>query len=193
MPLPVLQTKRLSCDGCEQTLCYSIRCMLSRRGISRSNRWRAITKVPVQQGYGELHVENRRIRPVLQVVLEFRQTKRHYLVCGARKLGRMGWIRIVAERTDAEQRRCHRMGGQQRKGSLSCACFHRFKSAHIYLILFVQDRHTVGRSRPIVDSSQDWLLISGEEDFEGGVAFTTLEFARFFTTCDEYDRDIKVC
>ena len=51
----------------------------------------------------------------------------------------------------------------------------------------------MGRSRPIVDTSQDWLLISGEEDFEGDdVAFTTLEFARFLTTCDEYDRDMKV-
>ena len=39
-----------------------------------------------------------------------------------------------------------------------------------------------------MDPQQDWILIGG--DNENG--FTTLEFWRNWTTCDERDRDIEV-
>ena len=53
----------------------------------------------------------------------------------------------------------------------------------------LQDRHTLMyRRTPIIDSQQDWYLINGEE--EGG--YTTLEFTRHFTTCDDNDLEIKV-
>ena len=45
------------------------------------------------------------------------------------------------------------------------------------------------RCTPIIDAQQDWYLINGEE--EGG--YTTLEFTRNFTTCDDNDLEIKVC
>ena len=50
----------------------------------------------------------------------------------------------------------------------------------------------------MVDASQDWTLVSGEEvtEFPGTEfehTYTTLEFKRNFTSCDENDRDIKVC
>lgn len=44
------------------------------------------------------------------------------------------------------------------------------------------------RALPPIDKSQDWFLISGEE--ENG--FTVLEFSRNLTTCDPKDLEIKV-
>ena len=52
----------------------------------------------------------------------------------------------------------------------------------------MQDRFAEGRYRPPIDKSQDWFLISGEE--QGG--FTALEFSRNLTTCDPRDLEIKV-
>ena len=52
----------------------------------------------------------------------------------------------------------------------------------------MQDRFAVDRYLPPVDESQDWFLVSGEE--ENG--YTILEFTRNLTTCDKYDLVIKV-
>ena len=57
---------------------------------------------------------------------------------------------------------------------------------HIFLTL--QDRFAEQQALPPIDPSQDWFLVSGEE--EGG--YTILEFTRNWTTCDERDRDIVV-
>ena len=53
----------------------------------------------------------------------------------------------------------------------------------------LQDRFAVDRYLSPVDESQDWFLVSGEE--ENG--HTILEFTRNLTTCDDKDLDIKVC
>ena len=57
------------------------------------------------------------------------------------------------------------------------------------LISFVlQDRFAIDRFLPPVDESQDWFLVSGEE--ENG--YTILEFMRHLSSCDQNDLDIKV-
>ena len=53
----------------------------------------------------------------------------------------------------------------------------------------LQDRFAIDRSLPPIDESQDWFLISGDE--ENGC--TILEFTRKLTTCDDNDLEIKVC
>ena len=57
----------------------------------------------------------------------------------------------------------------------------------LYLHLF-QDRYAVDRVLPPIDSSQDWFLVSGEE--ENGI--TVLEFTRNLTSCDDKDLNIEV-
>jgi hypothetical protein len=53
----------------------------------------------------------------------------------------------------------------------------------------MQDRHAVGRFLPSIDESQDWMLVSGEE--QNGR--TIIEFTRPFLSCDsENDLDITV-
>ena len=52
----------------------------------------------------------------------------------------------------------------------------------------LQDHFAIDRFLPPVDESQDWFLVSGEE--ENG--YTILEFTRKLTTCDDKDLDIKV-
>ena len=52
----------------------------------------------------------------------------------------------------------------------------------------MQDRYAEGRFLPPIDPSQDWFLVSGEE--EGG--YTILEFTRNWTTCDDRDVNIQV-
>ena len=52
----------------------------------------------------------------------------------------------------------------------------------------MQDHFADGRLLPPIDESQDWFLISGEEDH----GFAVLEFSRNLTTCDPRDLDIKV-
>ena len=52
----------------------------------------------------------------------------------------------------------------------------------------MQDRFAIDRYLPPVDESQDWFLVSGEE--ENG--YTILEFTRNLIPCDKYDLDIKV-
>ena len=56
------------------------------------------------------------------------------------------------------------------------------------ILLLLQDRFAVDRFLPPIDESQDWFLVSGEE--ENG--YTVLEFTRNLTSCDENDLDIKV-
>ena len=56
------------------------------------------------------------------------------------------------------------------------------------VIYCLKDRYAETRARPPIDKSQDWFLISGEE--ENG--FTILEFSRNLTTCDTKDLEIKV-
>ena len=52
-----------------------------------------------------------------------------------------------------------------------------------------QDRFAFDRLRPPpVDPSQDWFLVSGEE--ENG--YTVLEFTRNLTSCDVNDLNIEV-
>jgi len=51
----------------------------------------------------------------------------------------------------------------------------------------VSDRHTVARSPPMTDLSQDWHLVSGEET--GG--YTRICVARLIDTCDVDDKTIK--
>ena len=51
-----------------------------------------------------------------------------------------------------------------------------------------QDRHTTeNHTAPILDASQDWLLLHGEENDQG----TILKFIRKLDTCDSPD-DIPV-
>ena len=52
----------------------------------------------------------------------------------------------------------------------------------------MQDRYAVDRYLPPMDDSQDWRLLSGEEQ-DG---YTILEFTRDLTNCDEYDINIEV-
>ena len=59
---------------------------------------------------------------------------------------------------------------------------------HACMYSSMQDRYAETRALPPIDDSQDWFLISAEE--EGG--FTILEFSRNLTTCDSKDLDIKV-
>ena len=59
---------------------------------------------------------------------------------------------------------------------------------NILFTAILQDRFAVDRYLPPVDESQDWFLVSGEE--ENG--YTILEFTRNLTTCDDNDLDIKV-
>ena len=70
--------------------------------------------------------------------------------------------------------------------------FMKNNELHATLILTViyslKDRYAETRARPPIDKSQDWFLISGEE--ENG--FTILEFSRNLTTCDTKDLEIKV-
>ena len=54
--------------------------------------------------------------------------------------------------------------------------------------IILQDRFATDRFLPPIDESQDWFLISGEE--ENG--YTILEFTQNLTTCDEKDLSIKV-
>ena len=56
------------------------------------------------------------------------------------------------------------------------------------LLPLLQDRFAINRYLPPVDKSQDWCLVSGEE--ENG--HTILEFTRKLTTCDDNDLTIKV-
>jgi len=50
-----------------------------------------------------------------------------------------------------------------------------------------QDRFAEGRFLPPVDASQDWYLVSGEEQ-DG---YTTLEFTRSLSTCDNKDLNVE--
>jgi hypothetical protein len=51
-----------------------------------------------------------------------------------------------------------------------------------------QDRHTVGHVQPVIDQSQDWILLHGEENDFG----TMLKIERAMVTCDGNDTDIVV-
>ena len=52
----------------------------------------------------------------------------------------------------------------------------------------LQDRFAIDRFLPPVDESQDWFMVSSEE--ENG--YTILEFNRKLTTCDDKDLTIQV-
>jgi hypothetical protein len=54
--------------------------------------------------------------------------------------------------------------------------------------IFFQDYHTVEHSAPVLDKSQDWTLLHGEENDFG----TILKIARKLDTCDENDYKISV-
>ena len=53
---------------------------------------------------------------------------------------------------------------------------------HCYNIMLVrfQDYHTVNHSKPLLDASQDWYLLLGQEDD----TWTILKFVRQIDTCD---------
>ncbi|ESO82138.1 hypothetical protein LOTGIDRAFT_135247 [Lottia gigantea] len=50
-----------------------------------------------------------------------------------------------------------------------------------------KDRHSIGHYEPIIDKSQDWILLSGKE--ENGK--TVLKFVRKLRSCDKDDRNIE--
>ena len=50
----------------------------------------------------------------------------------------------------------------------------------------MKDRHSSGHFEPAVDSSQDWILLHGEENDFG----TVLKTVRKLDTCD--DDDVKI-
>lgn len=85
------------------------------------------------------------------------------------------------------------MDRQQRKSAIRCKkIFYAFAS-YVCVSLrsvfdILQDRYAEGRYLPPIDASQDWFLVSGEE--EGG--YTILEFTRNLTTCDSKDLNIEV-
>ena len=54
--------------------------------------------------------------------------------------------------------------------------------------LFLKDRHTTAHAPPVLDKSQDWFLLHGEENDYG----TVLKFARKLDTCDSEDMAIDV-
>jgi hypothetical protein len=54
---------------------------------------------------------------------------------------------------------------------------------------FQQDRHTVGHSPPLVDTSKDWHLLHASEDH----CRTVLKMVRKLDTCDDDDYKITVC
>ena len=72
--------------------------------------------------------------------------------------------------------------------------FHvRYQSMHVadsvrLNFLCLQDRYAEQQALPSIDASQDWFLVSGEE--ENG--FTVLEFNRNLTSCDDRDLNIGV-
>ena len=68
------------------------------------------------------------------------------------------------------------------------ACTQHTVQYTLYIIHTIQDRYATGRFLPSVDLSQDWFLVSGEE--ENG--YTILEFTRNLTSCDMNDLDIEV-
>ena len=65
----------------------------------------------------------------------------------------------------------------------TCTCI-----VHTDYMYALQDRYATGRFLPPVDLSQDWFLVSGEE--ENG--YTILEFTRNLTSCDMNDLNIEV-
>ena len=73
--------------------------------LSLCNRQRADAEVPLQQGHGW--------EWKLQALLELQQTKREHHFCRPCENNRMGRLRTVSKWTNAQQRRDHRMGGQQ--------------------------------------------------------------------------------
>lgn len=71
----------------------------------------------------------------------------------------------------------------------SCSYVNVRKCNYFLSLITVQDRHAIGRFLPPIDESQDWTLISGEE--QNGR--TIIEFSRPFLSCDdENDMDITV-
>ena len=58
----------------------------------------------------------------------------------------------------------------------------------ILQLIYLQDRYAERQALPPIDASQDWFLVSGEE--ENG--FTILEFSRNLTSCDDRDLNIGV-
>ena len=52
----------------------------------------------------------------------------------------------------------------------------------------LQDRYGIGNLEPIIDKSQDWFLL-GHQKSDG---WTSFEFKRNLTTCDDQDLDIEV-
>ncbi|KAH3710540.1 DBH-like monooxygenase protein 1 homolog isoform X2 [Dreissena polymorpha] len=56
------------------------------------------------------------------------------------------------------------------------------KNGHV----FFKDMHTIAHAHPVVDKSQDWFLLHGEENDMG----TSLRFVRKLDTCDADDRVI---
>ena len=59
---------------------------------------------------------------------------------------------------------------------------------HAVFVAILQDRFAIDRFLPPVDESQDWFVVSGEE--ENG--YTILEFTRKLTSCDDKDLTIQV-
>ena len=56
------------------------------------------------------------------------------------------------------------------------------------LLCFMQDRHGVGNTEPVMDKSQDYELIAGSQSN----GKTILKFKRKILACDSEDKDIPV-
>ena len=68
--------------------------------------------------------------------------------------------------------------------------FPKYTTTESFSYMPFQDRHTVGHSMPLIDKSQDWHLLYGEENEFG----TILKFVRQINTCDDTeDMKITVC
>ncbi|XP_061173713.1 DBH-like monooxygenase protein 1 homolog [Saccostrea echinata] len=52
--------------------------------------------------------------------------------------------------------------------------------------VFLKDRHSTGQFEPVIDASQDWILLHGEENQHG----TVIKTVRKLDTCD--DDDVKI-
>ena len=126
------------------------------RSLPLRYRQRADTEVPLQQGHGW--------EWKLQALLELQQTKRECHFCRPCEHNRMGRLRTVSQRTNAQQRRHHRMGGQQRT-SLHASTRARLiwhwqpKKILIFLsLIFIMFVHSVvGPSHCISNYSDHWF------------------------------------
>ena len=110
--------------------------------------------------------------------------------------------RYFPRRTNEQLGRCDRMGDGRRNGNAAsewaanAGMVTYISIGTVYIPsprlrnVLLQDRFADARSRPPVDTQQDWTMVSGRE--ENG--WTIMAFSRALQTGDDRDRDIvQVC